>query len=281
IQFVEHPALDQTRKGIIDYLQEHDPTLVIQWESAQGNSALSTQIAQRFVGQKVSAIVTIATVPSQAALQAAQGTTIPVIFASVSDPQGAKLTGNITGVSNYIDAKEQFMFFKQILPRLTTLGIIYNPGEPNSVSLNALMEKRAQEMGLKLVFVQAPRTSEVSTAAQSLVSKVDAIFINNDSTALAAFESIIAIATTYKIPVFASDIDVVKKGALAVLGPNQYYIGTQAGAITQNLVKEKALASTIDVEYPHQVEVYLNQKIADALGIVFDPSLQATTILKE
>ena len=73
IQIIEHPALDQTRKGIFDELQaqglKNAEKIDWRYESAQGNPALATQIAQKFIGENAAVIVTIPTTVSQSALQ--------------------------------------------------------------------------------------------------------------------------------------------------------------------------------------------------------------------
>jgi len=253
IQLIEHPALDRTRQGIIDTLKAKgiDPKDIV-WESAQGNAALSTQIAQKFAGQEVKVMVAIATIAAQSALAQAKG--IDVVFASVTDPRGAKLVGNITGVSNFVEPSRHFAAMKKRYPNAKTIGVIYNAGEPNSASLVEPMKQAAKAVGLEYVEATASRTSEVVQAAQSLMGKADVIFINNDSTALAGFDAIVKVATSNKIPVFASDQDVFEKGADAVLGPDQYEIGCQAGAMVAEIVLNGKKASDIPIEYPKSVE---------------------------
>ena len=281
IQVVEHPALDRTRQGVLDELlsQGYKPEKTMQWlyESAQGNPTLATQIAQKLVGQNVKLIVAIGTMPAQAVAKAtkrgADGN-IPVVFASVTDPLEAKLIpnlkapgDNVSGVSNFVEVNQQFDLFKKIIPSLKNIGIIYNPGEANSVSLVELMQKAAQLKDLNLVLMPASKTSEVSAAAQGLIGKVDAIFINNDNTALSAFDAIFKVALERKIPVFSSDTDMLAKGALAALGPDQYQIGRQAGRMVVKILRGQAAPATISVEFPQIVELCLNLKVAEQLMI--------------
>ncbi len=281
IQVIEHPALDQTRKGILDELeaQGFKDTQKIDWryESAQGNPALATQIAQKFIGQKASVIVTIGTTVSQSALQAIKqsGNNTPLVFASVTNPVTAKLVvsdkkpeAGVTGVSNYVAAQKQFDYFKKLLPNMTRLGIVYNPGETNSVTLNDEMIKTGHDIGLKIVLAPASRTSDVSTATQSLLDKVDAIFINNDNTALASFDSVVAAAKLQNIPVFVSDLDCLSKGALAALGADQYALGRQVGKMVANILRKPETASSTTMEYPATVRGEGNEKVAAELKIV-------------
>ena len=284
VQIIEHPALDQTRQGIMDELAEAGfiPEKTMQWdyESAQGNPALASQIIQKFVGQKADIIVAIPTTPAQAAAQITQGSKIPVVFASVTDPVGTKLVidpqkpeGNITGVSNFIEVKKQIEAFRKILPGLKRLGIIYNPGEANSVILLEKTQSAAKDEGINLVAIPASKTSEVLTAAQNLIGKIDAIFINNDNTALAAFDAVTKVGNEHKIPVFVSDVDCLQKGALAALGPDQYQLGRQAGKMVVKILREKLKPSDIPVEWPQKVDFKLNIAVAEQLGLQFENDL--------
>lgn len=281
VQVIEHPALDQTRKGIFDELEANGYKDEInfdwQYESAQNNAALATQIAQKFIGEKAEVLVTIGTNVSQGCLQAIQqsGTKIPMVFASVTDPVLSKLItssknpqNGVTGVSNYVSAKDQFQFFKKLLPHLKTLGVVYNPGEANSSVLLEEMHKVGKELNIEIVTAAASRTSDVSTATQSLLSKVDAIFINNDNTALASFDSVVAAARIENIPVFVSDVDCVSKGALAALGADQYALGRQVGKMIVAILKDPNMANTQTMQYPAVIQEEINRRIASELKII-------------
>lgn len=278
IQNVEHPALNATRQGILDELKADNINIV--FDSAQGNPTLALQIAQKFVGSAPNVMVGIGTTSTQALMAANQQQSIPIVFSSVTDPKAAKLVANlkkpedsITGVSNFIEPGIQFDLFKKILPSLTKIGIIYSPGEPNSTALNEQMKKIAAQKGLTLVFVAANSSADVPQATHSLVAKkVQAIFINNDNVALSAFDSIVKIASEYRIPTFCSDTDMVKQGALAALGPNQYMLGKQTGKIIRKVLAGEKI-ETLPILYPEKTELLINLKQATALGISVPESL--------
>jgi len=85
---VEHPALDAIRKGAQDELRAlgwSEDKLKVQYQSAQGSAATAGQIAKKFAGDKVDAIIAIATPSAQAAAAATRS--IPIIYAAVTDPQ--------------------------------------------------------------------------------------------------------------------------------------------------------------------------------------------------
>lgn len=265
LQVVEHPALNATREGLLEELKALGyKDLRVDFQSAQGNTALAAQIAQKFASNHPDVIVAIGTTAAQAALTATKGLKIPVVFSSVTDPLSAKLVGSlekpeghVTGVSNFISVEPQFRLFKRLRPELKTLGIVYNPGEANSVELLKVMEQAAKEMGLNLVTATAAKTSEVMTATQSLCGKADAVFINNDNTALAAFKSVTKAAQGCGIPAFVSDVDLVDQGALAALGPNQKDLGRQTARMIDRILKNPE-APLPAVEFPEKTEEYVN-----------------------
>lgn len=277
LQLVEHPALDATRQGIIDELKKAG--IAVRYENAQNNSALAAQIAQKFMSKSPKAVIGIPTLAAQALVAANRPNTVPIVFSSVTDPLSARLVSNlkkhkenVTGVSNFIEPDKQFEAFKKILPDLKTVGVIYNPGEPNSLSLNDSMQKAAKLYNIQIVFAPANNTVEVPQATRQLLSKVDAIFINNDNTALSAFKAITQIAKTKKIPVFVSDTDMISEGALAALGPNQYEIGRQtAKLLLQILQGEKA--ENLPVLFPDKTELFINTGVAKELGITVPDSI--------
>ena len=128
-------------------------------------------------------------------------------------------------------------------------------------------------MGLNIVEVVANSSSEVSTAATSLIGKVDAIFINNDSTALSAIQSIVRVAEHNNIPVLCSDIDTVNNGVMLSVGPNQFDIGVATGEIVEQIIEKGVKISKIPVTYPKELITRVNLKAATQINITLPTDL--------
>jgi len=271
LQMVEHPALNNTRQGIIDELKKHNINIIHQ--SAQGNTQLAIQIAHHFVSIRPDCLVGLGTTATQTLIAANQAAEIPIVFSSVTDPINAHLvqnlknpTGNITGISNYIEPSIQFVFFKKIIPTLKKLGILYNPGEANSVALLEKMQEAAKKADIQLVLAPINHSADVANATRSLLFKTDAIFINNDNTALSAFDAIIRITHDYHLPVFCSDLDMINRGALATIGPDQYEIGRKTGKMILKALTLKKPFS-LPVLFPDTQQVKINYPEAIRLKI--------------
>lgn len=283
-QVIKHPALDLTYKGIIDELCKHGlceekKNLVIMYEDASGQVSLATQIAKKFRSSNLDFWIGLGTVPSQALVSQFNSYT-PIIFASVTDPIKASLikdrssNNKICGVSNFIDVTPQLQLIKTILPKSKTIGIIYNPGEINSVSMIEKIKFAAKDLQIMIREAPATKTVEVSTAAKSIATQVDAFFISNDNTALSAITSIVKVAREFKKPLFVSDTDLVSSGAIAALGPNQYMLGQQVANIILETIKGHNPCEKNQIFYPEATSLVLNEKESKYFAINFSDNLR-------
>ena len=281
-QIVEHPALDACRKGVKDELAEagfiEGKNLKWSFESAQGAPATAAQIAKKFAGENPDVVVGIATPSAQALASSARN--LQQVFSAVTDPVGAKLIksmdkpngGNITGVSDLSPIDSHMALVKMIVPKAKKLGVIFNPGESNSVTLVNLVKKYAPNHGMQVVEAGSPKSSDVLAAARSLIGKVDAIYIPTDNTVVSAFEAVIKVATESKIPVISADTDSVKRGAIAAQGFNYYDLGRQTGKMVVAILNGKK-AGDIKPEGVSKTELYVNPEAAKAMGVTLSEEL--------
>ena len=116
--------------------------------------------------------------------------------------------------------------------------MIYNPGEANSVTLLELLQSSRRRRAASRSSRRRRRSSsDVLAAAQSLVGKVDAIYVPTDNTIVSALEAIVKVGIDNQLPVFAGDTDSVPRGAIAALGFNYYDVGRQTGKIVARVLK--------------------------------------------
>jgi putative ABC transport system substrate-binding protein len=277
-QIVEHPSLNKIRDGIIDVLtNDKNNEIVIVYENAQGNPAIATQIGQKFAGMNLDLIIPISTPSAQAIV--ANNKSTPVVFAAISDPIEAKIInsidkpgGNITGVMDIPPLDRQLKFMQALVPDLSHLGVVYNPGEANSVAMLRELTKLASKENITVLSSAAARSADISVASQALVGKVDAIFVGNDNTVVSGLEALIKVCHQNHIPLFTSDPDSVQRGAYAALAYDQGEIGLQAGHIALRIL-EGEKPGNIAVVAPEKTSVTFN---ADAAK-----NLQLPNILKE
>ncbi len=281
---VEHPALDAVRDGVIKQLEKdgfaEGKNLKVKYQSAQGNTGTAAQIARQFIGEKPDAIVAIGTPSAQAVVAATK--TIPVVFAAITDPVAAQLVKakepsgtNVTGVSDVLELEPQINLIKQVVPNVKKVGVVYNPGEANSAVVVKQLKEMLAAQNIDLVEASAPRSVDVSSAARSLIGKVDAIYTTTDNNVVSAYEALVKVGNEADIPLIASDTSSVERGAIAALGLNYFNIGEQSGAIVSRVFKGEN-PGTIAFETSKNLSLHINKKAAAEQGVTLNDELVKT-----
>ncbi|MFI8554065.1 ABC transporter substrate-binding protein [Psychrobacter sp. NPDC077938] len=286
-QIVEHPSLDDMRRGIIDELADNGyvegQNLTVNFQSAQGNTATAGQIAKQFAGDNPDAIVAISTPSAQSVVAAT--TTIPIIYTAVSDPLGAKLItadgtpfqSNLTGLSSQLPLEPQLDLLQQIKPDLKTIGYVYSPGEANSVSLRENLKQALPARGLSLLDIPANRPTDIGMATRSLQGRADIIYTSFDNNVASAFEAMTQAANELKLPIIASDEFSVKRGATAALGVNDYDFGRTTGKMVYRVLNGEAV-NTIKPEVMNDLTLYVSPKHAKTQGVSLPAELLKNAI---
>ena len=277
-QFVEHPALDAVLQGFQDYLKERGVDVKYNVHNAQANMGTATQIAQQMVGEKADLLVAIATPSAQTCVQALTKAPAelkrPLLFTAVTDPISAGLvddlqkpTGGITGVSDLLPVEEHLKMVLAYAGNIKTLGVLYNAGEANSKATVASIKGLSEKLGFKVVEATASKTADVYQATKSLVGKVDAVFIPTDNTIISALESVLKVGVQNKLPIFAADVDSVKRGAVAAMGFDYYKHGYQTGALAEKILSGTA-PEDIPVEFQKDLQLHINANYSKQMGLI-------------
>ena len=276
-QIVAHPALDSLREGLKEGLEKsgyiEGKNLEWTYENAQGNPTTAIQISKKLVSLNPTVIVTLSTPMSQAAL--AVTSTIPIVFGAVSDPVAAKLAGqkNVTGLTDFVPPEMQLKLIQDFLPNVKTVGVIYNSGESNSAKQIQDLKTEAQKQNIKIVEASVSKSSDVSSAAKILVDKVDVILLPTDNTVITSLESILKIGEANKIPIFGSDIDIVRRGATAAYGVSWRESGLTLAEMVTQILKGTPVTD-LPIRNPSHLLFYINLKAAEKIDLSVPSSLQ-------
>jgi putative ABC transport system substrate-binding protein len=283
-QIVEHPALDNTRKGFMDGLKELGVDAKYNVHIAQGNAATNVQIAGQILDEKPALVLAIATPGAQVSAQKIKD--IPVVFTAVSDPVGAGLVksmdapgGNLTGMTDMPPVDKQLELIKAFVPKAAKIGVLYNAGEANSVSQVNAAKAAARKLGMTVVEATVTNSGAVFQAAKSLVGQCDAVYVPLDNTVVSAFESVVKVANDNKLPLFSSDNESVGKGAVAALAVDYYALGKQTAGIAKRVLDGAKPAST-PVESLENLAVHVNLKAAKAQGVAVPEEVAAKAAKK-
>lgn len=276
-QIVEHPALDTLRTSLKEGLEKagyvEGKNLKWTYENAQGNPTLAVQIGHKLVSLEPTVIVTLSTPMTQAV--ASSTSTIPVVFGAVSDPVAAKLTShkNITGLTDLVPPEKQIELIKTVMPDVKSIGVIFNSGEANSQKQVQEIKELAEKKGIKVVESTVSKSSDVSSATQTLIGKVEAILLPTDNTVISALESIIKIGIHNKIPIFGSDVDIVRRGAVAAYGVDWNLSGVSLAKMVASILKGTPVKD-IPIQNPEKLSLHVNPEAAKKMGVSIPESLE-------
>lgn len=275
-QLVEHPSLDEARLGFEDGLKELGVNAKVVYQNAQGDIPTSLSIAQKFVKDQVDLIYAIATPAVQSSKQAT--TDIPILFSAVTDPVQSEVVadwnrvgGNITGTSDAVPTAAQLQMFKEMDPSIKTIGILYNTSESNSDIQIAEVKNLAPAEGLEVVTVGITNVNELPQALDSILKKVDALYLISDNTIATSVQLISkTLIENNKISIasFASAVD---EGILITNGLSYYELGKQTAQMAKEILVDGKDVSEIPVEPSERTIITVNEKTREALGL--DPTL--------
>ncbi|WAA13025.1 ABC transporter substrate-binding protein [Fervidibacillus halotolerans] len=273
--YVDHPSLNAAEEGFKKALEDAGLNVKYNKQNAQADPNTAKTIAQNLVNAGVDLIFANATPSAQAAVSETKSNPIPVVFTSVTDPVGAELIdsmespgGNVTGTADmHPDAIPNTIKFIAEQMEAKTIGTIYNAGEQNSVKQIEVMKEAMDGTGLELEEKTVANTSEVKQAADSLVGKVDVIFIVTDNTVVNGLEAVISVAEDNDIPLFVGELDSVKRGGFAAYGFDYFDIGYEAGELAVKILKDGKDPSELPAQYPQNLKLVINKNAAKEMGI--------------
>lgn len=280
VQLVEHQALDAANKGIVDALKDRGIKAKLDQQNAQADQSNLRNIAQRFVSEKASLIFAIATPAAQTVANATA--TIPIVATAVTNFEIAKLVKsekqpdtNVTGSSDLNPVTAQLDLMLKLVPNAKRIATIYNSSEINSQFQVDILKKAVQEKGLELTVLTVNTVNDVQQAAQSLVGKVDAIYVPTDNVIASAMPVLAKITMPAKIPVVTGEVGAMKAGdGIGTVGVDYYQLGRIAGDMGADILQGKSKPETMAVRHQETFKAIINERVAKACGLTIPDDLR-------
>lgn len=273
-QYGEHGSLDNCREGFLQGLAQaglvEGTDFEVDYQNAGFDDAIATQIGQSFSAEDVDLMVGIATPSAVACFNAAEDKDIPVIFTAITDPVQAKLdAGNVTGTSDKLPVEAQLDLIRQLQPNAKTIGIIYTTSEPNSGSTIAEYKEKAGDYGFTIDDIGVTAQSEVTQAADTLISHgVDAFSNLTDNNVVGVLSAILEKTDAAGIPVYGSEVEQVKIGCVAAAGIDYIQLGIQTGMMAAKVLRGETTCQELPYETISEYGIYVNSDALNSLGVV-------------
>ncbi|MGY4689484.1 ABC transporter substrate-binding protein [Salibacterium sp. K-3] len=276
-QIVEHPSLDAAYEGFKQGLEDNGYTegenIEYDLQNAQDDMNNAQTIANNFVADGVDLIFANSTPSAQSAKQASSET--PIIFTSVTDAVEAGLMEDpespgelITGVMDlHPEAIDMTVdFIAENFPG-SSVGLVYNSGEQNSVTQVEEVQAAMEDTDLEAVTRSVSSSAEVQQAADSLVGEADVMYIVTDNTVVSALESVVGVANDQDIPLVVSEPDSLARGGFVTYGINYEEIGHRAGEMAAQVLDGEKSPDEIPAEHPQDMQLMINREAAEEQGV--------------
>ena len=280
-QIVEHPALDDAKKGFEDAIKKSGLKVEFDDKNANKDMSAQTMIMQQFKNDKKDLVFAISTPTAQAAMAQIDPAT-PIVFASVSDPAGAGLVGksNITGTSGAPEIESNLKLIKEAFPNAKKIGVLYNTSEQNSVVQVKMLKELAPKYGFEVIAESSTNANEMVSALAKISKEIDVFYAIQDSTLVTYFKNLSEKMNEQKIPIIGSNEVFTNLGGLISQGTTDYQIGYRAGEMAVEILKNGKKPSDIKIESVQMPTISINKANMELLGIKLPESVLSKAKIK-
>ena len=232
VQQLDHASLDEIRVAIEAELEakaaEKGIAITYKDFNGQNDATVLNQIGAQVVSDGYDAIIPIATLAATTMATATEDNQITVIYAAISDPGEAQLTGiaNVTGTSDALNTPFILDMMLKANPDIETVGLLYSNSEANSVTPIREAKEYLDSKGIAYLEKTGNTTDEILTAASAMVGRVQAVFTPTDNVVMAAASAVAEILNEAGIPHYTGADSFVTAGAFATCGVNYTELGT-------------------------------------------------------
>ena len=273
VQQLDHSSLDEIRTAIEAQLNARAAAegacgvgLTIKTYNGQNDASMLNQIGTDVVSDGYDMIIPIATLAAQSMVTAADGTDIPIVYAAISDPEGAGLTGipTVTGVSDALNTAFIMDMMFAADPAIQTVGLLYSNSEINSEAPIRDAKAYLDSKGIAYVEKTGNTANEVIAAASDLVGRVDAVFTPTDNVVMATEAAVAELLNEAGIPHYTGADSFVTSGAFTTCGVNYTELGTKTADIAFDILRGGAIG---DFHIMDGGIITVNTETAAAVGI--------------
>ena len=284
VQQLDHASLDEIRVAIEAELEakaaEKGIAIAYKDFNGQNDATVLNQIGAQVISDGYDAIIPIATLAATTMATATEDNQIPVIYAAISDPGEAQLTGiaNVTGTSDALNTAFILDMMLKANPDIETVGLLYSNSEANSVTPIREAKEYLDSKGIAYLEKTGNTTDEILTAASAMVGRVQAVFTPTDNVVMAAASAVAEILNEAGIPHYTGADSFVTAGAFATCGVNY----TELGTYTADMAVDILLGGAVP-EY-HVMDggiITVNTDTAKTLGLDYSVFKDMAGTVKE
>ncbi len=273
--------LEAFRQGLADAGYAEGRTVAIEYRWADGQYRRLPALAKELADRGVTVIVAPGGAEVVLAAKAAT-TTIPIVFEMGGDPLKLGVVeslsrpgGNLTGVSSLSVevSRKRLEFMREVRPAAKRFAVAINPASPTSESQLKNLEATAQGLGVGLAVLKASAESEFEAMfAAAREAGAGGLVFSSDPYFAYRSQQLAALAVRHQVAAIMQSRDFPLAGGLMSYGGDFSQSHRQSGRHAGRILKGEKPAD-LPVQRVTKVELFINLKAADALGITFPLSL--------
>jgi putative tryptophan/tyrosine transport system substrate-binding protein len=249
---------------------------------AAGEPELFRRYAAELVALAPDVILGAVTSSVRALLEVSR--TVPIVFASATDPVGGGLVaslarpgGNATGLTQveYGMAAKWLELLKEIAPRVTRVAVLRDPAVPEGIGQFAVIQSAAPALRVEVSPVDIRDASEIERAVTEFARSANGgLILISSALANVHRDLIIRLAANLRLPAVYSFRVFASAGGLAAYGSDSIDPHRLAAGYVDRILRGEKPAD-LPVQAPTKFELVVNLKTAKALGLEVPPTLLA------
>jgi putative ABC transport system substrate-binding protein len=265
-------------QAFVHALRDLGQTVIVDERGAGIKSGLANVTAD-LVRRKVDLIVADGLPAAQAATKAT--TAIPIVMVGVADPVRfglvpslARPSGNVTGVAVPFEdlVKKQMELLQQAVPRTRTIGVLWNPDNPQHAPTLTAVEGAGRAVGVTVRLLEA--RSRTQTELEGVVSGLGhegshALLVLTDPQ---AYEALHLLALRHRVATISSERSFARGGGLLAYGPDPLEMVRRAAYFVDRILRGTK-PGDLPVEEPTRYELIVNLVTAKAIGLTLPQSI--------
>jgi putative ABC transport system substrate-binding protein len=269
------------RQGLKETGYIEGQNVVIELRSAEGHLDRLPALVGDLIHRPAAVIVG----NLNAALAAkAATTTIPIIFASGSDPAGDGLVaslnrpgGNITGVAFLVTGlgAKRLDLLRQLVPKANLIAMLVNPGSVDTEAERKDVQGAARRLGQQLIILDASSDRDIETSFATFVQRgAGALMVGAGAFLFSNRERLVELAARHALPAIYPDPEDATAGGLMGYGPSIVDAYHQVGIYAGRVLKGDK-PGDLPVMQSTKFDLVINMKTAKALGLTIPPGVLA------
>jgi putative tryptophan/tyrosine transport system substrate-binding protein len=208
--------------------------------------------------------------------------TVPIVVPALADPielglikSYARPGGNVTGVMPYVNGlpTKQLELAREVVPGATRIGLIDDVTDPKARPQGKEIKAAGEKLEINIIPAEVHTAADIGQAYETFsTGGAEIVVVEQSSMLVNARQAIAEAAAAKKLPTVYGYNEHVEAGGLISYGVSLDWCFHRAAYFVDKILKG-AKPADLPVEFPTELELWVNQKTAKALGLKIPPSV--------